>query len=154
MTEECLLDPRRNPGKSKADIEAVLAYYLGVKSVIWLGRGYEGDETGGHVDEIACFVKPGTVMLQVTSDPEDPNYLIQHDNLARLRLARDAAGRELEVVEIPQAARREQDGRRLTLSYINFVFANGGREPDNMRGFLEHRVNLPVRRDPSDQQRP
>jgi agmatine deiminase len=126
VTEECLLDPRRNPGKSKADLEAVLAEYLGIKSVIWLGRGYEGDETGGHVDEVACFVKPGTVMLQVTTDPEDPNYLTQHDNLARLRSARDAGGQSLDVVEIPQPARREQDGRRLTLSYINFVFANGG----------------------------
>lgn len=126
VTEECLLDPRRNPGKSKADLEQVLAYYLGVRAVIWLGRGYEGDETGGHVDEIACFARPGTVMLQVTSDPEDPNYLTQHDNLARLRAARDADGQQLEVIEIPQPARREQDGRRLTLSYINFVFANGG----------------------------
>jgi agmatine deiminase len=126
VTEECLLDPRRNPGKSKSDLEAVLAYYLGVNAVIWLGRGYEGDETGGHVDEIACFVKPGTVMLQMTNDPEDPNYLIQHDNLARLKSARDADGRTLEVVEIPQPARREKNGTRLTLSYINFVFANGG----------------------------
>jgi agmatine deiminase len=126
VTEECLLDPRRNPGKSRADLEAVLAYYLGVKTVIWLGRGYEGDETGGHVDEIACFAKPGTVMLQMTSDPEDPNYLTQHDNLARLKSARDAGGRTLDVVEIPQPARREKHGARLTLSYINFVFANGG----------------------------
>jgi len=62
----------------------------------------------------------------VTSDPEDPNYLTQHDNLARLKSARDAGGQALEVVEIPQPARREKDGRRLTLSYINFVFANGG----------------------------
>jgi agmatine deiminase len=126
VTEECLLDPKRNPGKSKADLEETLALYLGARTVIWLGRGYDGDETRGHVDEIACFVKPGTVMLQVASDPEDPNYLIQHDNLARLRSARDAAGRQLEVLEIPQPARRDHDTRRLTLSYINFVFANGG----------------------------
>jgi agmatine deiminase len=126
VTEECLLDPQRNPGRSKAEIEAVLADYLGARSVIWLGRGYEGDETRGHVDEIACFAGRGTVMIQVTSDPEDPNYLVQHDNLARLKSARDAAGRELEIVELPQPARRELDGERLTLSYINFVFANGG----------------------------
>lgn len=126
VTEECLLDPRRNPGKSKADLEQALTYYLGAKTVIWLGRGYDGDETRGHIDEIACFVKPGTVLVQVTADPEDPNYLIQHDNLARLRSARDAEGRQLEIVEIPQPARREEGGRRLTLSYINFVFANGG----------------------------
>jgi agmatine deiminase len=126
VTEECLLDPKRNPGKTKAEIEAVLADYLGVGTVIWLGRGYDGDETGGHVDEVAAFVKPGTVMIQVTDDPEDPNYLTQHDNLARLKSARDAGGNELEIVEIPQPVRRERDGRRLTLSYINFVFTNGG----------------------------
>ncbi len=126
VTEECLLDPKRNPGKTKAEIEAVLADYLGVTTVIWLAQGYEGDETGGHVDEVAAFVKPGTVMIQVTGDPEDPNYLTQHENLARLKSARDVAGNALEIVEIPQPARREQDGRRLTLSYVNFVFTNGG----------------------------
>jgi agmatine deiminase len=125
-TEECLLDPARNPGKTKAEMEAVLADYLGARRVIWLGHGYEDDETRGHIDEIACFARPGTVMIQMPTDPEDPNYLVQHDNLARLRSARDAAGRELEIVEIAQPARRELGGRRLTLSYINFVFANGG----------------------------
>jgi agmatine deiminase len=126
VTEQCLLDPKRNPGMSKTDIEAHLAEFLGAGAVIWLGQGYEEDETGGHVDEVACFVKPGTVMLQVPSDPADPNYLIQHDNLARLKSARDACGRSIEVIEIPQPARRELNGRRLTLSYINFAFANDG----------------------------
>lgn len=126
VTEECLLDPKRNPGRDKAGIEAVLAGYLGITSVIWLGRGYEGDETGGHVDEIACFVKPATVLLQVTSDRSDANYQAQQENLARLRSARDAKGNALEIIEIPQPSRREQGGRRLTLSYINFAFANGG----------------------------
>jgi agmatine deiminase len=126
VTEECLLDPRRNPGKSKAEIEAVLRDYLGITKVIWLGRGYEGDETGGHIDEIACFVKPGAVMIQMTNDPEDANYLVQHDNYARLRSAFDAGGNRLDVIEIPQPARRAHGRRRLTLSYINFAFANGG----------------------------
>ncbi|HTJ63863.1 MAG TPA: agmatine deiminase family protein [Alphaproteobacteria bacterium] len=126
VTEECLLDPGRNPGKTKGELEAVLADCLGARRVIWLGRGYEGDETHGHIDEIACFAKPGTVMIQMPADAADPNYLVQHDNLARLKSARDAAGRELEIVEIPQPYRREMGGTRLTLSYINFVFANGG----------------------------
>ncbi len=126
VTEECLLDPQRNPGRSKADIEAILAEYLGARHVIWLGQGYEGDETRGHVDEIACFAKPGVVMIQMPGDPEDPNYLIQHDNLARLKSARNATGHDLEIVELPQPARRELNGERLTLSYVNFVFANGG----------------------------
>jgi agmatine deiminase len=126
VTEECLLDPNRNPGMGKAEIESILADSLGARTVIWLGHGYDGDETRGHVDEIACFVKPGTVLFQVTDDSRDVNYLSQRDNLVRLRAAHDAAGRPLEIVEVPQPARRELDGRRLTLSYVNFIFVNGG----------------------------
>jgi agmatine deiminase len=126
VTEQCLLDPGRNPGRTKPEIEAVLRDMLGVETVIWLGQGYEGDETGGHVDEIACFARPGTVMVSMPSDASDPNYLIQHDNMARLAAARDARGRALDIVELPQPGRREQDGQRLTLSYVNFAFANGG----------------------------
>jgi agmatine deiminase len=126
VTEECLLDPRRNPGRSKSEIEAILARHLGARAVIWLGRGYEGDETRGHVDEVACFAAPGKVLLQMPDDAADPNYLIQHDNLARLNAARDADGRKLDIIALPQPARRERDGQRLTLSYVNFIFANGG----------------------------
>jgi agmatine deiminase len=126
VTEECLLDPRRNPGRTKAEIDAILGEYLGASTVIWLDRGYEGDETHGHVDEVACFAAPGKVLLQMPHDATDPNYLIQHDNLVRLESARDAAGRKLEIIVLPQPARRERDGQRLTLSYVNFIFANGG----------------------------
>lgn len=124
VTEECLF--QRNPGMTKAEIEAVLCDCLGAAKVIWLGKGYEGDETRGHIDEVACFVAPGRVLIQMPTDPEDPNYLIQHDNLARLKLATDARGRSLEVVAIPQPARRDKNGERLTLSYVNFAFVNGG----------------------------
>lgn len=126
VTEECLLDPRRNPGATKDGMEQVLRALLGVETIIWLGKGYEGDETHGHVDEVACFARPGTVLIQMPRDDEDPNYLIQKDNLSRLKAARDAKGRMLDFVVIPQPARREHDGRRLTLSYVNFAFANDG----------------------------
>ncbi len=126
VTEECLLDPNRNPGVDKPEIEAVLADYLGIRTVIWLGHGYQDDQTRGHVDEIACFVKPATILFQATADSNDANYLSQRDNLERLRAAHDAQGRPLEIVEVPQPARRENDGRRLTLSYVNFAFVNGG----------------------------
>jgi agmatine deiminase len=126
VTEECLLDPRRNPGKTKAEIEDVLRRFLGVETIIWLGRGYDGDETRGHVDEVACFVDPGTVLVQMPREESDANYLIQKDNLSRLKVARDAKGRQLQLIVIPQPALRERDGRRLTLSYVNFAFANGG----------------------------
>jgi agmatine deiminase len=126
LTEECALDPNRNPGMTKAEIEAVLEAYLGARSVIWLGRGYDGDETRGHVDEVAAFVAPAKVLISVTANADDPNHATQTDNLARLEAARDAAGRALEIIQVPQPAPRIVDGRRLTLSYVNFAFANGG----------------------------
>lgn len=126
-TEQCLLNPNRNPRLSRAQIEEHLRAYLGVRRVIWLGQGLEDDETDGHVDNLACFVQPGVVLALSTDDPDDGNYAALQDNLARLRAAKDAAGRELEIVEISQPARRMgEDGRRLALSYINFYIANGG----------------------------
>lgn len=125
-SEECLLNPNRNPNLSRAEIEQHLADFLGVRQFIWLNKGYEQDETDGHIDEIACFVKPGVVLTMVTDDTSDPNYPVFQDNLARLRAARDAAGRELEVVTLRTPARQEQNGVRLTLSYTNFYMANGG----------------------------
>ncbi|MEI8394665.1 MAG: agmatine deiminase family protein [Rhodospirillaceae bacterium] len=125
-TEACLLDPRRNPGFERPDIESILRDRLGITSVIWLGEGYQDDETGGHVDEIACFVRPGTVLALFTDDPADGNFKALQDNLDRLQKARDAHGRELEVIPIRQPARRDLNGTRLTLSYTNLYIANGG----------------------------
>jgi agmatine deiminase len=123
---ESVLDARRNPGLARAAIEAVLRDHLGVETVIWLPRGLVDDPSGGHVDNLACFAAPGKVLALAGGDADDPNRPILEDNLARLRAARDAKGRELEVIEIPQpAARQREDGRRLTLSYINFYLANG-----------------------------
>jgi len=126
-TEQCLLNPNRNPGMSKQDIEIQLCGHLGVEKIIWLGEGLEDDETDGHVDNIACFAAPGVVLALVTDDPEDGNRQALSDNLERLRSAKDAKGRSLEVVEVLQPKRRDgEDGRRLGLSYINFYIANGG----------------------------
>ena len=126
-TEQCLLNPNRNPDLSKAEIEALLGAHLGVRQVIWLGQGLEDDKTDGHVDNLACFVRPGVVLALSTEDPEDGNYAALADNLARLRAAKDAKGRALEVVEMPQPERGEGgDGLRLGKSYVNFYIANGG----------------------------
>ena len=126
-TEQCLLNANRNPDLSRAQIEKLLCGYTGVRRVIWLGQGLVDDETDGHVDNLACFVRPGVVLALSTDDPEDANHAALQDNLARLRAAKDAAGRDLEVIEVPQPARRMgADGRRLALSYINFYIANGG----------------------------
>jgi agmatine deiminase len=121
-----VLDPRRNPGRSQAEIEAVLRDHLGLDTVIWLAQGLIDDATGGHVDNLACFARPGVVLALSGGDEDDANRPILEDNLTRLRSARDARGRELEVIEIQQpAARYREDGTRLTASYINFYLANG-----------------------------
>lgn len=126
-TEQCLLDPNRNPGVSRDEMDRYLQDYLGVDRVIWLEQGYEDDETAGHIDEIACFAAPGVVLACATDDEGDPNYPVFQANLQRLRTATDAKGRALDIVELPTPRRRGQpDGRRMTLSYANCYIANGG----------------------------
>ncbi len=141
-TEECLLNPNRNPNLSRADVEEMLRRYLGVTTVIWLGRGVHLDETGGHIDELACFTSPGHIALTWTRDREDPQYEISLDAHLRLTKARDARGRELTVHKIQQpgplymteeeaagidrraGSRPRKAGDRLPASYINFYIAN------------------------------
>ncbi|WP_058300791.1 agmatine deiminase family protein [Gorillibacterium timonense] len=125
-TEECLLNPNRNPELSREQIEEQLRLHLGITKVIWLKRGLAGDETDGHVDNAACFAAPGRVILQVCDDPADENYAITQENLRILEQAVDAAGRSLEIVKLQQPPYAEHEGNRLTLSYLNFYFVNGG----------------------------
>lgn len=131
VTEQCLLNPNRNTGMApdpdKPAVERGLMDYLGVGKVIWLGEGLEDDETDGHIDELACFARPGLVMITSPSDTDDPDYATVQDNVTRLKAATDARGRALEIVELPQPARRDYpDGGRITLSYVNFYMPNGG----------------------------
>lgn len=125
-TEQCLLNKNRNPQLNRGQIERNLQAYLGVEKVIWLKRGLDEDETDGHVDNVACFIAPGTVLLQVCDDPNDKNADVTRGNLERLSRATDAAGRVLRVLTVPQPPRRFYNGKRLTLSYINFYLVNGG----------------------------
>jgi agmatine deiminase len=126
-TEQCLLNPNRNPALSRAEIEATLKGWLGARTVIWLGEGLENDHTDGHIDDIACFVRPGVVMAATCDDPSDPNHKPLTENLRRLRAARDAKGRALEIIEMKLPGRREVAGvGRLASSYVNFYIANGG----------------------------
>ncbi len=125
-TEQCLLNPNRNPELDKDENERLLKVHFGVEKVIWLGQGLADDETDGHVDNLACFARPGVVLALSTEDREDGNFDALRDNLIRLRAARDARGRELEVIKVPQPERAEgDDGRRLAKSYINFYLATG-----------------------------
>lgn len=127
LCETAILDPARNPGMSRAEAEAELAGMLGVSTFIWLEAGLTDDETNGHVDNIACFARPGVVITLQCDDVDDPDYAILRRNLEVLRATRDAKGRALEVITLPKPKTRLRDnGTRLTLSYVNFYIANGG----------------------------
>lgn len=126
-TEECLLSAvqERNPPFGRADYEAVFADYLGVEKVLWLDRGIVGDDTHGHIDDLARFVNARTVVTVVESDPADENYTLLHENRERLEGATDARGAKLEVVPLPMPRPLVFDGLRLPASYANFYIANG-----------------------------
>jgi len=103
VTEECLLNANRNPQLARADIERSLRDYLGVSHIVWLGRGVFNDETDGHIDNLACFVRPGEVCLTWTDRRRDPQYAISLDAWERLQEARDARGRRLRVKRLINA---------------------------------------------------
>jgi agmatine deiminase len=126
-TEECLLSPiqARNPGLDRAAMERVLADYLGIRHVVWLGQGIVGDDTHGHVDDLARFVDPQTVVIVVEDDPGDPNYAPLRENLERLQSATDQDGQPLRVVTLPMPDPVMFQGERLPASYANFYIANG-----------------------------
>ncbi|WP_432180300.1 agmatine deiminase family protein [Streptomyces sp. NBC_00063] len=126
-TEQCLLHPNRNPGLTRAEIEAELKARLGVTKVIWLPYGGLLDtETDGHVDGVCAFVAPGKVVVQLPDDPEHPDYARMRANRAVLEATPDAAGRTLEIVDLPQSAFVEVEGQPVEVGYLNFYVANGG----------------------------
>jgi agmatine deiminase len=128
-TEECLLDQTtqaRNPGLSRREVETAFHEYLGARSVLWLGKGIAGDDTHGHVDDLARFVGPRTVVLCQEKNPHDPNYRLLQENWERARSMRLEDGSPLEVVPLPMPEPLYFDGQRLPASYANFYIANAG----------------------------
>lgn len=141
-TEECLLNPNRNPELSREQIERALLAYLGAEKVIWLGAGVFEDETDGHVDNLACFARPGVVLLTWSDDEDDPQHAISRDARERLEAPTDARGRSLEVVLLPSpgplhVSAEEADGvdaaegtvprsagDRMAASYVNFYLGD------------------------------
>lgn len=125
-TEECLLraPQRRNPGLSRARLETVLSEYLGSEEVIWLPGGIQGDDTHGHVDDVARFVGPRRVLAVVTHDRKDPNHRMLARNLRALKSHRPPSGKRLEVRELPLPEPVRFDGQPLPASYANFYVAN------------------------------
>jgi len=125
-TEQVQLDPRRNAGFSKNDFETLYSAYLGIDKVIWLGNGLEDDQTNGHVDILACFARPGTVMVHDCTDQDNANYEVSQDAIKRLEASTDAKGRSFEIIRLPEPSPRYIEDWRMDLSYINFYFCNGG----------------------------
>lgn len=141
--EQCVLNENRNPGVTRQDMDRMLKEYLGANHVIWIKNGVPHDETDGHVDNLACFVKPGVVLLTWCDDPNDPHYQISRDAEAALKQAHDAQGRALVVEHIPMptpmfyteeeangvdltgSGMNRKAGERLAASYVNFYMANG-----------------------------
>lgn len=156
-TEECLLNPNRNPHLNKNQIDYTLRQALGASKVIWLPQGIYNDETNGHIDNMACFVRPGEVALAWTDDPEDPQYGRSQKALQILESSTDAKGRSLTVHRIPMpspivatdeetnsvdfvdTAWPRKPGTRMAASYVNFYLCNGG-------------LIMPVFDDPADEQ--
>jgi agmatine deiminase len=127
VTEEWLLSnvQVRNPGLSREGYEKVFADYLGIRQTIWLGEGCVGDDTHGHIDDIARFTAPGTIVLAFEEDPaDDENHRRSADNWDRLQLAGGAEG-HLRIVKLPYPRAVEMEGQRLPASYANFYVANG-----------------------------
>ena len=143
-TEECLLSPGRNPEFSREQIEGYLREYLNIDKVLWLARGIDPEETNGHVDDVACFVRPGVVLAGVTEDRHDWRYELLQANLQVLEEATDARGRRLHIETLPMPAIMEfteeevagidcaegsiprRAGDKTAASYLNFLIVNGG----------------------------
>ena len=141
-TEQCLLNRNRNPDLSRAQIELALREYLGAEKVVWLGRGVFEDETDGHVDNLACFARPGLVLLTWSEDPADPQHEISREARERLERETDARGRPFEVITLPSpgpltitpaeaegveavpGTKPRRAGDRLAASYVNFYLGN------------------------------
>ncbi|MBM3793620.1 MAG: agmatine deiminase family protein [Acidobacteria bacterium] len=140
-TEECLLSPMqaRNPGLAREDLEAIFARHLGIRKVLWLNRGIAGDDTHGHVDDLARFTHARTVVIVVEPDRGDENHEPLKENLARLRRMTDLRGRPLRIATLPMPRPVMFGGQRLPASYANFYIANGI-------------VLVPVFNDPADRE--
>ncbi len=122
-TESCLLNPNRNPRLGRAEIEQRLRDYFGVREILWLAEGIDGDDTDGHIDDLARFVSESTVVTVVEENRDDENYRPLQQNLARLRQMKVEQG-EIEIVTLPMPKKIVREGQRLPASYANFYIAN------------------------------
>lgn len=156
-TEQCLLNSNRNPTLTREQIEGRLRDYLGIERVLWLQEGIAGDDTDGHIDDIARFANPTTILAAYEEDPADENHPILHQNWERLQRFRDPSGRPYRVVKLPMPGRVGDEEGRLPASYANFYAANhtlllpifghknDGRAESILREHFPGRRILPIR---------
>ena len=123
-TEQCLLNPNRNPQLSKNEIEKYLSDYIGVKHFIWLKEGIAGDDTDGHIDDIARFVNKNTVLCALQPDSNDPDHEVLEENFRLLEAATDQDGKKLRVIPLPVPGFVGDEQGRLPASYANFYIGN------------------------------
>lgn len=123
-TEQCLLHPNRNPQFSREQIEEKLRDFLGFTHFIWLGKGIEGDDTDGHIDDITRFVNPATVVTALETNSADPNSKILDENLKRLKASAGQDGEPLNIIPVPMPDPVSGPGGRMPASYLNFYIAN------------------------------
>lgn len=123
-TEQCLLNPNRNPNLTKEEIEDNLKRYLGISQVLWLGEGIVGDDTDGHVDDIARFVNTNTIVTVVEENTDDDNYALLQENLHRLQRMKNPQGAPFTIVTLPMPSPVLFQEQRLPASYANFYIAN------------------------------
>ncbi|MEW5797839.1 MAG: agmatine deiminase family protein [Bacteroidota bacterium] len=124
-TKACLLNPNRNPQLNQEQIETYLKEYYGQEKILWLNDGIVGDDTDGHIDDLARFVNPSTIVTCVEEDPADENYEILQDNLKLLRTLTDQDNKPFKIVELPMPGYVAYDNQRLPASYANFLIGNG-----------------------------
>ena len=125
VTENSIINANRNPGLSKVEIETYLTDYLGLEKIIWLNGNVTDDETDGHVDGLACFIRPGTVMASVTPNKDHPDYDVLQENLEILKSSANAQGHPLEVIEVNNPSQFTEMGMFYTGLYLNHYIING-----------------------------
>jgi len=125
-TESCLLNSNRNPELSREGVEDMLRSFLGVQKVLWLRQGIHKSMIDGHIDGVAAFIRPSTVVLASCEDEQDPNCKVMRMNKALLETMTDAKGHSIEIIDFPMPKRREIDGNRIAPCYTNFYIAQGG----------------------------
>ena len=137
LTEDVIFDPSRNPGLDKKEAEYILEKYLGVENFIWLIAALEYDDTGGHIDNLACFTPNKQILTLTESNQQDSNFDRLQENMDRLKHAKNINGDNYEIISIQQPSYRKFLNERMALSYINFYIANDA-------------IILPVFNDPMD----